>query len=242
MREPTVPLHPRARALVVEDDLAVSGWVRRVLTDDGFDVTVALGETSAKATITTMAFALAVIDVPLPDGSGLSVVRALRQSGQHTAIVLLSSHADDVHMMDGFDAGADDYVTKPVSAAILLARVRAVLRRHSTPARIQAGDLSLDGTSRQLTGDNGTVGLTKKESQLLVSLIMHNGQLMTRMALFADIWGYDFDPGTSVLDVTIMRLRQKLGVVSTLATIRSIRNAGLLFSCHRPDIGHAAST
>lgn len=217
------PLH----ALVVEDDPSVVAWVTQLLQEDGWDVHVAHSTREALATIGTLPIQVAIVDFELPDGQGTQAVQSLRHAVPEAAILMLSGHDDDETVVKGLEAGADDFIHKPVSAPVLRARIAAILRRHALPDRLSVCDLVLDRQSRRLTGTLGDVQLTAKEFQLLAALMSRPGEILSRATLLADVWGYDFDPGTSVLDVALTRIRQKVAMVSAQSTIVSVRNAGV---------------
>lgn len=219
-------------ALVVDDDPAVVAWIARLLREDGWHVHVAASVREALLMIHRTPIQVAIVDFELPDGLGTEAVQSLRKTVPDAAILMLSGYSDDDAVVNGLMAGADDFMHKPVSASVLRARIAAVLRRHTMPDRLTVGDLRLDRQSRKLAGTNGEVQLTAKEFQLLATLMGRPGEVVARATLLADVWGYDFDPGTSVLDVALSRIRQKVSSVSVQSTIVSVRNVGVQITSH----------
>lgn len=214
-------------ALVVDDDPSVVAWITQLLSEDGWQVHVAESVRAALAMIGTIPIQVAIVDFELPDGRGTDAVQSLRMAVPEAAILMLSGYSDDDAVVNGLMSGADDFIHKPVSATVLRARIAAVLRRHTLPDRLTVGDLLLDRQSRRLAGVHGEVQLTAKEFQLLATLMSRPGEVLARATLLADVWGYDFDPGTSVLDVALSRIRQKVASVSAQSTIVSVRNVGV---------------
>ena len=216
------------RAIVVEDDEIVLSWVAKLLTAEGFRVSPVPTGHLAMDLLAESVFELAIIDLELPDMSGNDIVRYARENARATSIIVLSGHTHDSEVIGGLDAGADDYVAKPVASSVLSARIRAVLRRHAMPDQVQVADIRLDRLTRKLVGESGDVSLTAKEYDLLAMLMAHHGQVVSRNTLLLDLWGYDFDPGTSMLDVALTRVRQKVKSVSSQVQVRSVRNMGVI--------------
>lgn len=213
--------------LLLDDDPGVVNYVRRVLQDMGDEVRVAHTLSAAREIVASERVELAIVDIELPDGRGTTFVREARASGRVGLIIVLSGLAHDDAVVEGLAAGADDYIAKPVSGTVLRARVDAVRRRHRHEQRLTAGRLTLQIDARVLEGPDGTTTLTRKEADLMQVLLAATPALVQRGVLLKEVWGYDFDPGTSVLDVTLTRVRAKLGFVDRGAQVSSQRERGV---------------
>jgi two-component system response regulator MprA len=227
------------RLLIVEDDPSLARWLRQVFVSSDADAVVDEAGTAQSALDQAAAtdYDLAMVDLELPDGNGLRVVETWRQRGHQWPVVILTVRDDDADVAAGLDAGADDYLVKPVSAEVLRAHVRAVLRRSNTPTETPAqliyGDVSLSAVTRRVRGPLGEVALTAKEYALLVRFLIKPERVVPRMDLLTGIWGFDFEPHTSVLEVAVSRLRRKLKAVSSEVTVRALRGMGFAMSRER---------
>ncbi len=168
-------------------------------------------------------FDLLVLDLGLPVKDGTEVLRDLRASGQRMPVIILTARDDVSDKVAGLEGGADDYVTKPFRFEELLARVRARLRDERTVERtvLRAGEIVLDLRTRRASIGGHTVDLTAREFTLLEVLIRHAGQVLSREQLLSHVWGYDYDPGSNVVDVYVGYLRRKLGA-ETIETARGM--------------------
>jgi DNA-binding response OmpR family regulator len=193
------------------------------LRSNGFATSVA--EDGAKASMMARdeEFDLLVLDLGLPGKDGTEVLRELRASGQRMPVIILTARDEVSDKVGGLEGGADDYVTKPFRFEELLARVRARLRDERTVERtvLRAGKIVLDLRTRRATTDGRTVDLTAREFTMLEVLIRHAGQVLSREQLLSHVWGYDYDPGSNVVDVYIGYLRKKLGPDS-IETVRGM--------------------
>jgi len=218
------------RLLIVEDDPSLARWLRQVFTAADSVVDEANTAQSALERASSADYDLAMVDLELPDGDGLRVVESWRRSGIQWPVVILTVREDDADVAAGLDAGADDYLVKPVSAEVLRAHVRAVMRRthtpQETPAFLSYGDVSLNSITRRVRGGLGEVPLTAKEYALLLMFLGNPERVIPRMDLLTRIWGFDFDPHTSVLEVAVSRLRRKLKAVSADVSVRASRGMG----------------
>ncbi|QRV01873.1 response regulator transcription factor [Arcanobacterium phocisimile] len=221
------------KVLIVEDDAAISGPLVRAFTREGYDVT-AVDNGQAAIDLVSSSIDLMVLDLGLPDVDGLDVARAARTAGQSFPILILTARAEEVDMVVGLDAGADDYVTKPFRLAELLARVRALLRRTSpheeATGMLKAQDVSVDiGAHRAYLGDE-ELQLTGKEFELLTILLRSAGSVVSRETLMSTMWGKDVETSTKKLDMHISWLRRKLGEdVSEPHYISTVRGMGFRF-------------
>ena len=216
------------RILVVEDDLKTAEFINSALGGAGMDVTVANHGNDALTLLTTLKFDAVVLDVMLPGADGLSIVRQLRSAANNTPVLLLSARGAVNERVDGLNAGADDYLSKPFALQELLARVRALLRRgsESNDSIIHVADLALDTTTRIARRGTRKIELTNREFRLLEYLMRSAGKICSRMMIIEQVWEYNFDPGTNVVDVYIRKLREKLEEPGEAKLLHSIRGAG----------------
>jgi DNA-binding response OmpR family regulator len=198
------------RILVVEDEERISSFLEKGLRANGYVPTVVDDGGRAAALLRTEEFDLVVLDIGLPGRDGYQVLEDLRGRGVSIPVVILTAR-DDV--VGGFERGADDYVTKPFRFEELLARIRARLRPDApgAPTTIVAGDCELDLLTRTLVVEGQRVELTAREFALAEVFLRHPGQVLSREQLLSLVWGYDYDPGSNVVDVYIRYLRKKLG-------------------------------
>src|SRR5690242_16611616 len=200
------------RILVVEDERSLAGFMRQALDAEGYAVTVAHDGPSGEAEALAGDYALVLLDVMLPGESGFDVLAAIRARKPELPVILVTARAAVEQRVEGLDRGANDYVTKPFSFDELLARVRAALRTSGQreAAALQAGDLRIDLRTRRVERDGREVRLTAREFELLAYLARHPDQVLSREQILNAVWGFDFDPGTKVLEVYIGYLRRKL--------------------------------
>ena len=211
------------RILIAEDEPRLASFLEKGLRSNGFVTTVA--EDGAKASLIARddQFDLLVLDLGLPGKDGTDVLRELRASGQRMPVIILTARDDVGDKVGGLEGGADDYVTKPFRFEELLARVRARLRNERSVERtvLKAGAIVLDLRTRRASTDGRTVDLTAREFTMLEVLIRHAGQVLSREQLLSHVWGYDYDPGSNVVDVYVGYLRKKLGS-SSIETVRGM--------------------
>ena len=216
---PVVP-----RILLVDDEPKIRGFIARALTAAGYEIDCASGGTEALRRAGLGEYGLVILDLIMPDMDGRSVLTALLRERPEQPVLVLSCLDDVTTKVCCLDLGAHDYLTKPFSLEELLARVRVQLRGepHQAGEVLRAGDLVLDVGRLQADNGAGPVGLTRLEFLLLRELMEHAGQSVRKDQLLASIWGYDFDPGSNVVDVCVRRLRSKLG----FDLIKTVRGAG----------------
>ena len=164
----------------------------------------------------------------LPGRDGLSLLRLLRQHGNTTPVLLLSARGEVNERVEGLNAGADDYLPKPFVLAEMVARVRALVRRggDSRPVVLRVADLTLDTVARQAQRGGQTFELTAREFRLLEFLMRSAGRICSRMAILEKVWDYNFDPGTNLVDVNVMRLREKLDAGFEPKLLHTVRGVG----------------
>ncbi len=201
------------RVLVVEDDPAIGRLLRRSLTDRGDVVTVATDGASGLAIALREQPEVVLLDLGLPDLSGLEVLTMLRAVSQ-VPVIVITAQDDDRTVVKALDSGADDYLVKPFGSDQLAARIRAVLRRAaaaSTESTVELGDLQIDVVTRQVTLAGQPLDLTRKEFDLLWLLASRPGEVISKRDLLAGVWGQPFGGGDRTVDVHLSWLRRKLG-------------------------------
>jgi DNA-binding response OmpR family regulator len=216
------------RILVVEDEKRVANFVARALREQSYQVDVAeTGERGLKLASGNL-YELILLDVRLPGMSGTQVCHELRQAGIETPILMLTARTMIEQRVEGLDAGADDYMTKPFVLAELHARVRALTRRglHNRNARFQVLDLELDRHKRSATRAGKPLSLTMKEFSMLELLMLHSPKVVTRSEIIEYVWSYGFDTETNLVEVYINRLRQKVDQQHPNKLIHTVRGAG----------------
>ncbi|MEO8363477.1 MAG: response regulator transcription factor [Ilumatobacteraceae bacterium] len=223
------PLDNAAHSIVVaEDDPAVRTAVTRVLELEGYKVVGVNDGRAALDTISQRAPDAVVMDVMMPFADGITVCKELRHRGVRTPILLLTARHEIGDRVAGLDAGADDYLVKPFAVDELLARVRALLRRHESATSgspLRVADLSLDPAKHQVIRGSRLIELTKTEFDLLQILMEQSGIVLTRDYLYEQIWGFNFETNSKSLDVYIGYLRRKLednGESRLLFTVRGV--------------------
>ncbi|NLA34076.1 MAG: response regulator transcription factor [Actinobacteria bacterium] len=219
------------RLLLVEDDEAIARPLTRALGREDFTVVHVDCGTDAIRTFDDGEFDLVLLDLTLPDIDGLDVCRAIRERNIEIPIVMLTARSDELDLVVGFDAGADDYLGKPFSMAELTARLRARLRlAKAVDHTMVAGALSVDPASRRCILDGEELHLTPKEYEILVMLMHEAGRVVSRQRIVLDLWSGDSDAASRSLDVHMSSLRKKLGE-TTEATrfIHTVRGVGFRF-------------
>ena len=212
-----------SRILIVEDEPRLASFLERGLRSRGYATKVVEDGSTATAIAADEDFDLAILDLGLPDMDGLSVLRELRRRGERLPVVVLTARDDLADKIEGLDAGGNDYVTKPFKLEELLARIRAQLRegKGSEPTILEAGGITLDLRSRKAVVEGRTMDLTAREFTMLETLMYHRDQVLSREQLLAHVWGYDYDPGSNVVEVYVGYLRKKLGT-NAIETVRGM--------------------
>jgi DNA-binding response OmpR family regulator len=201
------------RILIVEDNPRIAAFLQKGLREEGYVVEVAADGDAAFEKATTQGFDAAVVDVMIPGRSGVQLVRDLREREVRVPVLLLTARDRTEDKVEGLDAGADDYLTKPFEFSELTARLRALLRRLGSPgaaATLKAGDVEMDPATREVRRGSAEVELTPREYALLEYLLRNAGRPLSRAAIMEHVWGIRFDPGTNIVDVCINSLRTKL--------------------------------
>ena len=216
------------RVLVIEDERALAGFVEQSLRAEGYAVTVCHDGPSGEAAALTGDYALVLLDLTLPGKDGLDVLGAIRARLPDLAVIALTARTAIEQRVAGLDRGANDYVTKPFSFEELMARVRAQLRSpgQRESSALDAGGIRMDLRSRRVQRNGSDVHLTAREFEVLAYLMRHPDQVLSREQILNAVWGFDFDPGTKVLEVYIGYLRRKLAAADDADPIETVRNVG----------------
>ncbi|HLW76665.1 MAG TPA: response regulator transcription factor [Bryobacteraceae bacterium] len=198
--------------LVVEDEPRMAGLLERTLVEDGHQVIVARDGRQGFEFANCSGFDVIVLDVMLPGLDGISVARKLRNNGNQTPVLMLTARDRASDIVHGLDSGADDYLTKPFSIDVLLARLRAVSRRGAIPrpARLTAADLTLDPASREVARAGQPINLTPREYKLLELLMRNAGRAISRATILEQVWGFDTEVNENTLEVFMRLLRVKI--------------------------------
>jgi DNA-binding response OmpR family regulator len=216
--------------LLVDDDAAIRRAVGAGLELEGFRVVRASGGRAALAAVESVAPAVVLLDLAMPDLDGLEVLRRLRASGDDVPVCVLSARNEVDDRVRGLQAGADDYVVKPFALEEVTARLQALLRRRpATPdAAVSIGDLSLDPRARVARRGDRDLGLTRREFDLLHLFLRNPGEVLDRERLHEEVWGYTFDPGTNIADVFVGYLRRKLEAGGEPRVLQTVRGVGFI--------------
>jgi DNA-binding response OmpR family regulator len=216
------------RLLVVEDEKRMAELLRKGLEEEGYAVTVALDGPTALDIARASAFELILLDVMLPGLDGFTVAKRLRSDGLTTPILMLTARDATPDIVRGLDLGADDYLTKPFSFEVLLARIRALIRRGPVggPAQLQVGTLRLDPAAHEVFQGAERITLTRTEFNLLELLMRRVGQVVPRTTLIEAVWGYNREIESNTLDAFIRLLRTKLEGKDAPKLIQTVRGVG----------------
>jgi DNA-binding response OmpR family regulator len=226
---------PKRTILLVEDETSISEPLAEALRSEGFETKVA-GTVAEALELGRTGPDLVLLDVMLPDGSGLDVCRELRQSSR-VPIIMLTARGEEADRVVGLELGADDYVVKPFSAREVVARIRAVLRRVNEPAAddgdgpIEVGELRLDPSRREVTHRGEVLELSRKEFELLHLLMRNAGAVVSRERLIEEVWDTNWFGSTKTLDVHVSGVRRKLGDdPSQPRYLHTVRGVGFRFA------------
>ena len=219
------------KLLLVEDDVEAAGVLQKGLKESGYAVTLAVDGREGLKQAQEHAFDLLITDRMLPHLDGLALVRALREQGVRTPVLVLSALGTVDDRVLGLKAGGDDYLTKPFAFSELLARIEALLRRSAAEknlpqTKIRVADLEMDLLSRTVLRAGKEIQLTAREFKLLEFLMRHADQVVTRTMLLEGVWDLQFDPQTNLIDVHMSRLRQAVDKGFAHALIHTVRGAG----------------
>jgi DNA-binding response OmpR family regulator len=213
-----------SRILIAEDESRLASFLEKGLRASGFVTTVVGDGVAAEALARDTDFDLMILDLSLPKKDGLAVLREVREGGQQLPVIVLTARGDPHDRVEGLESGADDYLPKPFHFEELVARIRVQLRGGNLSAeqtQLRVGDVALDLRTRWVSVAGETVELSAREFELLRTFLQHPNQVLSREQLLALVWGYDYDPGSNVVDVYVGYLRKKLGP-GKLETVRGV--------------------
>ena len=223
------------KIIVIEDEPDIRRNLEYNLSREGFSVSAAASISEANSLLASTDYNLILLDLMLPDGSGLDLCKSIKSNSdtESIPIIILTAKDDEVDKVVGFELGADDYVTKPFSVRELILRVKAVLKRGSKKKEIvevvrQFGDLKIDVDSHEVHVDDAKINLTALEFRLLRQLVDTRGRVQSRDQLLSDVWGYSAEVTTRTVDTHVKRLREKLGPMGKY--VQTIRGVGYKFA------------
>lgn len=214
--------------LLVEDEPGIVDFLKRGLQAEGFAVKAALDGVEGERCALHESFDIVVLDLMLPGVGGLEVLAKLHDSKPQLPVIVLTARGEIEDRVAGLDAGAVDYLVKPFSLAELLARVRAQLRvaSQTSTTTLRSGDIEVNLLTRDVRRAGDSVALSTTEFELLVYLMRHSGQVLSREQILSTVWGYQHDPATNVVDVYVGYLRRKLGRPGSPAPVFTVRRVG----------------
>ena len=223
------------KILIIEDEPDIRKTLEYNISREGYEVICASSLSEGREKLESASFSLLLLDLMLPDGSGLDLCRELKQDKSLSSmpVIILTAKDDEVDKVVGFELGADDYVTKPVSVRELILRVKAGLKRgerksDNMEVQRQFGELKIDVDSHEVFVNDEQVSLTALEFKLLRQLVDRRGRVQSRDQLLSDVWGYSSDVTTRTVDTHIKRLREKLGGMGKY--VQTIRGVGYKFT------------
>jgi DNA-binding response OmpR family regulator len=216
------------RVLVVEDEKGLASGLKKGLEAEGFAVDVALDGTDGLWMAREQPYDAIVLDIMLPGINGLRICAALREEEDWTPILMLTAKDGELDEAEALDSGADDYLTKPFSYVVLIARLRALLRRGAKerPAELDAGDLKLDPGARRCWRGDDEITLTPREFSLFEFLMRRKGDVLAKREILDHVWDYDFEGDHNIVEVYILHLRDKLDRPYGRAAVQTVRGAG----------------
>ena len=215
--------------LVIEDDKKAADYLGKGLRESGHTVSIANNGDDGLVMAVSGKFDVLVVDRMLPDMDGLEIIQTMRKNGTTTPVLILSALSKVGHRVEGLKAGGDDYLTKPFAFSELLARLEALVRRNApetVASEFAVGDLNLNLLTREVQRGETVIELQPREFTLLAYLMQHVGQVVTRTMLLENVWEYNFDPQTNVVDVHISRLRGKIDKDFEVPLLETVRGAG----------------
>ena len=216
------------RVLVVEDETRLAEGLRRGFEAESFAVDVAANGTDGLWLARENQYSVIVLDIMLPGISGYRICETLRTERDWTPILMLTAKDGEWDQVEALDTGADDYLTKPFSSAVLLARMRALIRRGGTarPAVLQAGDLRLDPATRRVTRGDAVVDITAREFAVLEYLMRNRGTVVSKRDVLDNVWDFDFEGDPNIVEVYVRHLRNKVDRPFDRSAIETLRGAG----------------
>jgi len=217
------------RILLVEDEKGVANFIKKGLGEEHYTIDHALDAEEGLSFISVNDYDMIILDIMLPNMSGIELCREIRKKGIQSPIMMLTARDTVDDKVTGLDSGADDYMTKPFSFDEFLARVRALLRRKQDKlTELICGELKIDALAHRAYVGDQEILLRPKEYAILVYLLRNKGRVLSRTQILENIWGYDFNPNTNIVDVHIKSLRERLDEANILNLIRSVRGVGYM--------------
>ncbi len=216
------------RVLVVEDEATMAEAVRSGLEAEGFAVDVAADGETGLWMGTEQPYDVILLDIMLPGMNGYQICRALREADVWTPVLMVTAKDGELDEAEALDLGADDYITKPFAFVVLLARIRALLRRGAgeRPVMLEAGDLTLDPASHAVQRGGEAVSLTGREFSILEFLFRNLGEVVSKQDILAHVWDFAFDGDPNIVEVYVRSLRKKIDIPFDRAAIQTVRGAG----------------
>ena len=215
--------------LLIEDDSYIAEFISKGLREETYAVDHAGSGEDGLSYVERSAYDLIILDIMLPKINGIEVCKLLRKRGVETPVIMLTSKNSVKDKVSGLECGADDYITKPFSFDEFLARIHAILRRRQGKIiELIFGDLRVDTISHRAFFKNEEVILRPKEYAMLTHLLSNQGRILTRTQILENVWGYNYDPSTNIVDVYIKTLRQKLTPLFKKDIIRTVRGMGYM--------------
>jgi DNA-binding response OmpR family regulator len=216
------------KLLLIEDDLKIASAVRRGLEGEGFTVENATDGIDGLWMATEGSYDALIVDLMLPGRNGFQICGELRAAGNWTPILVLTAKDGDLDEAEALDTGADDYLTKPFSFPVLVARLRAMLRRTTGqgPVPVEAGDLRIDPGQRRVWRADDEISLTARQFEVLEFLIRRAGQVLSKAEILDGVWAYDFTGDPNIVEVYIRRLRSRIDDPFGRRSIQTVRGAG----------------
>lgn len=223
------------KILLVEDEMHVVSFIKKGLTEEGFDVTVAFDGNTGLQLFYDNQFDLIILDIMLPDKNGLEVCKDVRKVNNNIPVLFLTALGTSENIVLGLETGADDYLVKPFKFIELLARIRTLLRRTETGAIIpeiqeehiyRFADLEVNDYSKEVIRDHKPVSLTSTEYKLLLYFIKNKNKVLSRTDILEEVWGVNFDIGTNVVDVYVNYLRKKIDAYADQKLIHTVIGMG----------------
>ena len=225
------------RLLIVEDDATIADFIATGMSEAGFAVDVAADGARGLELAAGGSYDVAIVDIMLPQLDGLTLIDRIRARGVRTPVLILSARRTVDDRVRGLQAGGDDYLTKPFAFTELLARVQALIRRSTgttEPTRLTVADLTLDLLTRRAERAGEALDLRPREFGLLEYLMRNPGRVLSKTMILSHVWGYNFNPGTNVVDVLVSRLREKIDKDFDPKLLHTVRGVGYVLKPRDP--------
>ena len=217
------------RILLVEDEKGVANFIKKGLEEEHYTIDHGVDAEEGLSLVDANEYDMIILDIMLPNMSGIELCREIRKKGIQSPVMMLTARDTIDDKVTGLDSGADDYMTKPFSFDEFLARVRALLRRkQDKQTELICGELKIDALGHRAFVSGREILLRPKEYAILVYLLRNRGRVLSRTQILENVWGYDFNPNTNIVDVHIKSLRERLNEVNNLNLIRSVRGVGYM--------------